>query len=347
MNTVPAARRSNIITIYALTWIAVYLVLVFVLRDYLPEKFLRDSLTIQRLAEDLHSSDWGGAYAIAAKMSAIFPSWFLNIIVAVVGGSTIWYVTTSAKSIRGMLLIVPILAPAIVLDMVQFGKEVFVIPLTFIILVVAQRTPSILKAFLVIAAIYLLYGLFFRQYYLLIFLAFIAFMVTVKSPPPFRLVYLLLLMIVIVAVPSKVFMQLQGDRDSINMYSNLVTNEVRTAIYNPYVPDGGVHFLINYAYAFLRLNLPILFSPTVSDILLFINVLIYGRMVYGGIKQRPITPMSLLPWLFLSHLVVLWVFEPDLGSYLRHFSSIIVYIIPAFREWEQRRFDKGATLEPE
>ena len=340
------SKHSNAITIYALTWIAGYLVLFFFLRDYLPEKFLRDSLTIQKLAEDMHSADWGGAYAIAAKFSAIFPGWLLNIAVAIIGSYTIWYVTTSARTIKGMLLIVPILAPAIILDMVQFGKEIFVIPLTFIILYVAQKTPSILKAFLVIAAIYLFYGLFFRQYYLLIFVAFIAFMTMVKSPPPIRILYLLIFMIVMVAVPSKVFMQLQGDRDGINQLSNLVSNEVRTAIYNPYTPDNTLHFIANYGYAFLRLNLPIVFSPSVSDIILFINILIYGRMMYAGMRQRPITPLSLLPWLFLSHLVVLWVFEPDLGSYLRHFSSIIVYIMPAFREREQRRFDKLVATQP-
>jgi hypothetical protein len=332
LNVIP---KGNVIKVYALAWIAGYLILYFFLRDYLPEKYLRDFLTIQKLTDDAQAADWGGAYNIAAMVAGALPSWAIDILVTAIGSYTIWIIVTSLRSLKGMLLIIPVLAPMIVLDMVQFGKEIFVIPLTLIILRIAEKTPSMLKAFLAICVIYLLYGIFFRQYYLLILGSFMLIMLTLRSSPPFRLFYLLLLLVFMIAVPSRAFMELQGDRDAINQWSNLVTNTVRTAIYNPFVPDNGFHFALNYLYVFLKLNLPILFDQTLNEIILFVNILIYGRLIYAGIRQRPMTAVTLLPWLFLAHISVLTIFEPDSGSYFRHFSSVLLYLIPALRRLEQ------------
>ena len=341
---------SIVIRNYALVWMSAYLVLYFFLRGLLPEKYLRDSMTIQKLADDAHAADWGGAYNIAAIVAGSLPMWAINILVAATGCFTIWLVVTSLRSLRGMAIIPFILLPTIILDLVQFGKEIFIIPVTFFILRLAEKVSSGTKVFFVIAAIYLVYGVFFREYYLIILAAFTGILITVRSPPPFRVFYLLLLLAVLVVVPSHLFMDLQGSRDAINRWSNMVTNEVRTAIYNPYIPDNGFHFVLNYLYVFLKLNVPLIFDHTMNEVILTVNILFYGYMIYVGVRRRPVTPLNMLSWLFLSHVLVLAIFEPDSGSYFRHFSSVIVYIVPALRMVEQRYAERvlhDAAPEPE
>ena len=46
-----------------------------------------------------------------------------------------------------------------------------------------------------------------------------------------------------------------------------------------------------------------------------------------------------LPLLFIAHILVLFIFEPDAGSYMRHASSVIFYLLPSLRMTEQRRVD--------
>jgi hypothetical protein len=220
--------------------------------------------------------------------------------------------------------------------MVQFGKETFVIPLTLLIWRVTEKASSKAKAFCAIGAIYVVYGLFFRQYYLIILASFAGIMLFRRSAAPLRLAYIFVLLALSFAVPAPVFEQLQGPRDEINRYSNLVTDTVRTAIYNPFPPDNAYHFGLNYLYTLVKLNLPILFDHTLNEIDLFLNILIYGALVYAGIRQRSASATSLLPWLFLAHISVLIIFEPDSGSYFRHFSSVMVYLIPALRVVEER-----------
>src|ERR1700722_7983922 len=125
---------SIVIRNYALVWMSAYLVLYFFLRNMLPEKYLRDAMTIQKLADDAHAADWGGAYNIAAMVAGALPAWAINVLVAGTGSYTIWVVITSLRSLRSMAIIPFILLPVIVLDLVQFGKEIFIIPITFIIL---------------------------------------------------------------------------------------------------------------------------------------------------------------------------------------------------------------------
>jgi len=329
--------RRGIIDVYAIVWVVVYLLLMFALKDFLPEKYMRDSMTIQMLADNAQAKqDATTAYSIAGTVAAVFPLWFLNILVAAVGSVTIWTVVTSLRSLRGMLLAVPVLGPAIILNLVQFGKETFTIPFAFLVLWIAKKSSSKTKAFLAIAAAYAFYGAFFREYYAIILMAFAGILLLRRSPAPLRIVYVLLAIAALCVVPAHVLDQLQGSRDVVNRIYNAVSNAVRTSIYNPFPPDNAWHFALNYIYVLARLNLPLLFDHTPNEFVLTLNLVIYGALVFMGIRRSSGTAMDFLPWLFLSHLLVLAIFEPDSGSYFRHFSSVLVYLIPTLRLVEQR-----------
>lgn len=329
---------KNVVRFYAAAWITAYLVVYFFLKSYLPDEYFRDALLIQKLAVGGGEEEWGGAYAIAAFMARILPAPVIIGLVAAVGSFTIWMIVTSLRTVSGMLMIIPALAPFLVLNVMDFGKESFVIPLTYLILWSTTKARSTPYAFVSICAIYLLYGIFFREYYLIILAVFVGCCIIRRAPPPLRLLYILLTVLALFVIPSKMFMDLQGDRDQINYVAEMIF-PVHTAILNPVPPNSAFHFIVNYFYVIAKLTLPFLFRQTANEFVLFANVLIYGRLIYFGLKNRAKGPMTFLPLLFIAHILVLFIFEPDAGSYFRHASSVILYLLPSLRLIEQRRAD--------
>src|SRR5690606_18697377 len=118
--------------------------------------------------------------------------------------------------------------------------------------------------------------------------------------------------------PSDVFWQLQSPRDMINQTRVFDTVEgVRTAFFNPYSPTNAVNFVLNYAYAVVRLNLAPLFDFGVRSLYLAAYVGLCVFLVTYGLRSRR-EEVRLPALLFMAHFLVLAIFEPDLGSYLRH-----------------------------
>ena len=101
-----------------------------------------------------------------------------------------------------------------------------------------------------------------------------------------RLLYIFLAFLSIFLIPPKVFINLQGHRDVFNHVANALFSVVHTAIFNPLPPDSATHFIINYLYVFVRLTFPFLFRQSVNELVLVINILFYGYLVYAGIKNR-------------------------------------------------------------
>src|SRR5690606_16251863 len=126
-------------------------------------------------------------------------------------------------------------------------------------------------------------------------------------------------------------------RDIVNrgrQWSNFAGS--RSAFMNLVPTRDAFDFLVNYFYAVLRLNLPILFNPAPQEVFLMLNVGIYGWLAYIGCSVRD--PAVRFPVvLFISHVLVLTIFEPDLGSYLRHLSSVFIYLLPALSFWDWQR----------
>jgi hypothetical protein len=322
-------------------WIAFYLVVFFFLTEYLPVEYFRDSLLIQKLALTSDVSEWGGAFSIAAFIARTLPPPVLKGLIALLGSFTIWYVIQSLKTVKGLVLIVPVLAPFIILNMLDFGKESFVIPLTFLVLWATRKSPTVLFAFIAICLIYLAYGIFFRPYYLIILAAFLACIFFVRIALPFRIIFVSAIIVALFLLPSQLFMDLQGDRDRINYIANLLTAVVHTAIMNPFPPDSAAHFIINYFYAVFRLLVPVATRQAPSDFVLLYNVLFFGYFLWVGVKNRGMGPVGLLPLLYIAHMLVLFIFEPDSGSFLRHASSIMLYLLPTISWVEERRVEKA------
>jgi hypothetical protein len=138
--------------------------------------------------------------------------------------------------------------------------------------------------------------------------------------------------------PVSVYDALQTPRDSANHYAlNLLHRDNRTIFFNPYPPDSFLHFWGNYIYALGVLNVPFVRVNNISanEFVIALNVAFFVWLLMAG--QREGGKSQALAMLFLSHIIVLNLFDPDLGSYFRHFSSVYLYLIPAFAWLELRR----------
>jgi len=324
-----------LILIYAVTWVLAYWAVYFFFRSLLPQKDLVDASIIQEIAEGLRTGEVN-SYALTGAFFALLPLSVTTVLVGLFDGYILYRITSSACTFRGMLLLVPIMAPFVGLNLQAPTKETVVLAITLLISYVAQRVRADTVLIAVIVIIYGLYGAFFREYYLLILAAFLGFYVMSKAAPTLRWTYLLLAFVVLLLLPEQIYGMLQGPRDETNFWIGFgAAEQIRTIFRNPFPPDGPWHFLGNYAYAFAVLHFPFFLFTTVKEFLMFVNILFYGWLLFTGLKLLK-GPLRLLLYLFAAHVVVLVLFEPDLGSFFRHFSSAFLYLLPVFKLQELR-----------
>ena len=212
-----------------------------------------------------------------------------------------------------------------------FAKDTTMPLLTLIVLHIFQGKYSIHLRVALVTIIYLIFGAFFRQYYLLIALTFFALYFLSRARMRWLLFYTPIFGIILLLIPSDIFPELQGARDLINKGND----SVRSAFFNYVPPTDLASFIINYAYAAARLNLAPLFSFSMKEIFLFANNVIFLALIYFGVKNSN-EKIRYPAFLFLSHILVLIIFEPDLGSYLRHSSSVLLYLVPVMVSLDQR-----------
>jgi hypothetical protein len=114
----------------------------------------------------------------------------------------------------------------------------------------------------------------------------------------------------------------------------------RTSFYNPFDPATFVAFCADYAYAALRLNVPILFSPGPKEFAMQIFVWIALSALFRRAQNNEHTATSealeMLTCLVIGHICVSMLFEPDLGSYIRHLSSVSLFCALQLGQFERR-----------
>ncbi|MFB9124518.1 hypothetical protein ACFFYR_15610 [Paraburkholderia dipogonis] len=99
----------------------------------------------------------------------------------------------------------------------------------------------------------------------------------------------------------------------------------RTGFYNLVEPQSFTAFCADYIYAILRLTVPVLFYPGPKEfaMLLFVGLAVasvFGRKSFH--EGNRTDAVDLLASLVIGHMAVSMLFEPDLGSYIRHLSSV-------------------------
>jgi hypothetical protein len=191
---------------------------------------------------------------------------------------------------------------------------------------ILRRTDRKLLCYAAVIATYGIYGLFIRDYYLVILAAFLALSLMSALNGMEVLALVALAAAACFVLPRDVFWNLQSPRDQLNlMRFGIEDAGDRTAFLNAVPPLSAAAFLVNYVSAAAVLNFPFLFFGSPQDLAPTAYVAcIFGLMFSAN--RRPSARKSFAARLVLAHMLTLWVAEPDVGSYMRHLASVFVYI---------------------
>jgi len=267
------------------------------------------------------------AYYYSAMILQSIPGSLLLPGVFVIGAAHILILYGRNAHPVTLLLCTVLLLPAL-LFFARPGKETLLSPVTFVVLgLLCLRLNGFVRIFAV-AVCYLFYAHFMREYFIVILAAFAGLMILAYVSWGLRLALIAGALGALSMAPSELFELLQGPRDYINLLRMATTVVgVQSAFNNPLPPDSLGNFLVNYGYAFARLNLPVLFQLRMQEVFLLsvtatTFLLIWFGVRHGGPRERACALLA------LAHALTLNLFEPDLGSYMRHLTSATIYLAP-------------------
>jgi hypothetical protein len=128
-------------------------------------------------------------------------------------------------------------------------------------------------------------------------------------------------------VPIDYLAILQEPRDVANLSRIFVDGRLnaRTAFMNYTEVNDRIDFLLNYLFSYWMLEFSIFSYFSVREVYLILNLIFY---YYFSILAVFLLPGlgRVFASLVISHILVLHLFEPDTGSYLRHISSTLPYL---------------------
>lgn len=329
-----STRRFNPYSIAGVLIVFVYAVIYIYFRDALPEKWSVDSA---KIIEILNYGGAGGdldnSFAVTAALFGLIGVDNLDVFTCSVSAIFLMFATHGIRRAGDFFSRLLLIAPCIMLNMFAPSKETVVLIMTMLITVSAiyfkTSKTLIFWAFLLLYAIY---GVFVRQYYLLIIGVFFIVYFLWRRPLKYHLLAAVVVVGAILAAPSSILQTLQSPRDTSNAYAEQIGSDNRTAFTNIASPSNGVGFLVNYGYAATVLITPILYFQTASDV--FMQLMI-ATMLFILYKARRVSrragqdrfELRFFASLFVAHILVQLIFEPDLGSFTRHLTSVILYII--------------------
>lgn len=325
--------------------IFICIVLGYVDLSFISKNIASDSGTIMELRDSL-TIDAGPSYKNTALIFHFIPKIITIPLVLLISAFALIVFMRDLRQISTILIAAYITLPAIILFLTRPQKETIVIIMTMIVLLVFRSNKSQWLKISTVTLIYILYAVFMRQYYFLIIAAFLALCLSTPIMHTLRIswgvlfvLYIPIIIIVLLILPDNFFLETQGKRDVVNQGLGYF-REARTGFFNPLQPDNGWNFIINYIYAFFRLNFPIFFTVSYKEVLHMISVFIFARLLWIGLEARRNPEATLCAKLLISHVLVLLIFEPDLGSYLRHLTSVFLYLTPMLILRDQDNYRK-------
>lgn len=323
--------RVNLWQLGAFVAACIFYNLVFVLG---PQAILstqaNDALLVARLArEALYVSTQDGYYFVA-RIYAFLPEIARSITVYLIALWYIWEFFIRTKEPLNVALSLVLITAPIIMCLALFVKDTFAVIMILSVYHFVSKSSRTYQAVIMTAAFYMLGAFLVRPYYIFIICVFFV-IISIRFRPKITIPVIVIAGIIILALmPAELAQQLQGSRDLYNI--GKVGRELdgyRTSFMNPIPPSDGLSFSYNYVYAAVRLNLPFLFTGIgIKEIYLTFCVISSFALCIVAMKKNDII-VWLPASLYLSHAFVYILFEPDLGSYLRHLSTAFIYIVPA------------------
>jgi len=320
-----------IIRAYALGWAVFYMAVYFAFRDFFPAKVMIDALYIQGITETASIDEATLGFALIGTLLTVIP--FAFQLVGLSNAAVLFALARMTRTYQGMAILTLLLLPMVYMVMPAPLKDTLVVAASTLLMLYAMRGPPPKRFLGVVIVGYLMFGLGLRDYYLLVLLVFIGLLLFSRTPGQLKLLYVLPIILVLLFLPASVFEAVGGARDMVNeiYVYGLPEEDVRTFFVNPFPSDNGLHFVGNYIYAFVILNIPFTRDVTFKEIVLFVNIaLCSGLMIYALRRFGHDDVRRYLAFLFLSQLLVFWIFEPDSGSYLRHVLTFVPFLMPTF-----------------
>jgi len=285
-----------------------------------------DSELIQQMMEN--SSSTVGSYAATAIIYRLIGEYIdIRLFICIFGVLSLVLTLRRADRLGDIFICSIFAGVAVLTELSLSSKDVFVsgLALASIYLIYKRKVPLLISLALV-GVLYASYGLFVRSYYFLIFF-FAMFVLSMNLVPKnLRLMAFVFAFVVFVIIAQGPLIEAQDRRDYVNdvRQAYFAAEGSRTAFYNYVYATGVIEFFKNYAYAMARLTMPLFWNPSVKDLVFFVFSL--ASLATAFILARRKSPESkAASALIVGQMMVCWIFEPDLGSYARHLSSIFPY----------------------
>lgn len=334
-------KSKNWASSFLIFWSATLVVLFLGGDSFLPEKYFWDSQVLMNMMLGGASPDlMDGSYYYTAKFFAIFGDsvTFFNLVVAI---AFLCVAALFINNAQTAFFASFLLFPHLVLGLSRPQKELIVTLLSMIIIWAVEKTRVRLGVALCIIG-YACYAIVRNYYALICFMFLLLFWLARKSKVEYVIFSVLILVLVISLLPTEYFSMLQGTRDTFNMLRPPGGDGNETIYFNPTPPDSFWNFCFNYLSAASFFLVPILYHQNLSALFLQIyNVIVLVALIYFlklyYIKSRHCLSLDidrrldkvlLLAMIFVSHVFILLLFEPDLGSFMRHISSVAIYLLP-------------------
>jgi hypothetical protein len=305
----------------------VYVVIYVKASALLPEFIFRDAEKIQAQMSGAQTYAGTSFDAIGKIYTSLGPA--LDVSVAGTGVCFIWAMLRRAKRLSLLAAAMLLSAPCVLFNLFVPTKDTLVV-LMSLVLVRTMRGSGPGRMALFALVLYAVYAGFIRSYFaLVIAVAFGAFLY-LNLPRSGRIVVTGAAALLIFSLPSSVYVALLSPRDAAVDYLVYQSqHHVRTSFYNPFDPSTFIGFVADYFYAVGRLNFPLFFSLGVKEFVLQLFAVLAVWPAVGAIcKKRPrvaVPPHAMLACLLIGHVSVSMLFEPDLGSYARHLSSVALF----------------------
>lgn len=301
--------------------LAFYIVYVL-FHDYIPSYFFSDQLVYQEMIYD-GVSGFGvfSSYTSTAYLYSLLPDDFRNeyFLSGIFILSSLVFLCTLRSYFSIFFHVFSSIFLVVYLG--QISKDLIVYVSYVVLLLFPERV--IKYAFLLW---YIFYGIFFRWYYLVVLLMSLFASRFFTLHIYYRVAIAILVLLVI---PGGIYHEVYMARMEVNL-DRAMYSDVRTLVVSPFVTTDGVTFIANYLYSLVMFLFPIFFGLAIQDLIL---IVVNGLVVYLmlAVWRRRLCLHSgavAVFYIFLSHFALLFVFEPDLGSYMRHlltYSPLILY----------------------
>lgn len=283
----------------------------------LDEVIILDMIYFGRLDVGFFSS-YGNVAYFYSLLPEFFLSDFFNSFLVLLCLS--FLIVKTKNHAAGMLIAA--LSVFLFIYMGRVCKDIFILLLLTIFYLFRSRSYRVVLGMFVL--MYFSYALFFRGYYFLILGVFFMLPLLLRRP----VLTCLILFLFLLLTPSWLYEYVYSARMDVNL-NRFYSSDVRTIIMSPSSMMNVVGFLINYLYSVVVIMFPFFYGLKAQDLLVFaINWSLFF-LIIRTMNRRKVSDQKAFKFenLLISHVIVMFIFEPDLGSFFRHILVLLPVVV--------------------